>query len=65
MGEKSHRNITSDAYRRSEGKCSVQQQKCSEDVRTAQSSPQCLSRIVPRPDSLQRSPLTQVRFVIQ
>lgn len=65
-GEERQRNITSNAQGRSEQRHPVQRQRRGED---GQNSTELAATprqsTLPEPDSLQRSPMTEVRFVIQ
>lgn len=66
MGEERPRNITSNAYRRSEQRYPVQQQRCREDYQNSTKlAAMPLQNTLPESDSLQRFPMTEVRFVIQ
>lgn len=65
-GEERHRNITSNAYRRSEQRYPVQQRRPREDCQNSTKlAAMPLQNTVPESDSLQRFPMTEVRFVIQ
>lgn len=66
MGKERHTNITSNAYRRSEQRYPVQQQRCREDCqKSTKLAAMPLQNTLPESDSLHRFPMTEVRFVIQ